>query len=99
MSIEGKWQKAQTFDWTDYQGYEISCSVKDIPEAFYFKFHDRDTVRKFKLTNLAPLFRRHLSAYDEALMTICICIERGMETRKAQMLSVDYQQKTIMADD
>ena len=70
VSIGGKWQKGHTFDWTDYQGYEISCSVKDIPEEFYVKFHDRDHVRKFKLANMAPLFRRYVNASDEALLAV-----------------------------
>lgn len=78
VSIGGKWQKGHTFDWTDYQGYEITCSVKDIPEEFYVRFHDSNHVKKIKLANLAPLFRKHVSAYDEALLAVWKSIERGM---------------------
>ena len=99
VSIGGKWQKKYSFDWKDYQGYEMSCSVNDIPKVFYVKFHDRDTVRKIKLTNLTPLFRRHVSANDEALLALWECVEKNMNSCNAQILSVDYQQKVIMADD
>lgn len=70
VNIGGKWQKGHTFDWTCYQGYEISCSVKDIPEEFYVKFHDRDHIRKIKLANMAPLFKRYVSVYNDSLLAV-----------------------------
>ena len=74
VTIGGKWQKEQTFNWTDYQGYEMSYSVMDIPEEFYIKFHDGGTVKKIKLSNLTPLFKSHDSTDEEAIIAVWKCI-------------------------
>lgn len=92
MSIGGKWQKKYSFDWTDYQGYEVSCSVNGIPEDFYVKFQGRDIVRKIKLTNLTPLFRKHVSADDEALLALWECIEKEMVEVNNECYSSEFNE-------
>lgn len=92
VSIGGKWQKKYSFDWTDYQGYEVSCSVNGIPEDFYVKFQGRDIVRKIKLTNLTPLFRKHVSADDEALLALWECIEKEMVEVNNECYSSEFNE-------
>lgn len=88
VSIGGKWQKNHTYAWSDYQGYEISRSVMDIPEEFYIKFQDKDNVKKIKLTNLTPLFKKHLQADDEAMTAVWKCIEDGMRNSSGKSLTL-----------
>lgn len=85
VNIGGKWQKGHTFDWTYYQGYEISCSVKDIPEEFHVKFHDRDHIRKIKLANMAPLFKRYVSVYNDSLLALWNGIEDVINLHQSHM--------------
>lgn len=78
VSIKGRWQRERTFSWDDYQGHEISCSVKDFPEEFFIKFMDSGKVRKIKLADINPVFHKSTEINVATLMGLWECIKANM---------------------
>ena len=78
VSIKGRWQRERTFSWDDYQGHEISCSVKDFPEEFFIKFMDSGKVRKIKLADINPVFHKGTEINVATLMGLWECIKANM---------------------